>query len=72
MNNAKEIADHFINRAKLLNEFTVTTDMPEVFKFNGLVPFDLKITEDQLEAKVWAVDFEEAVQRLNDYLESCQ
>ena len=72
MNNAKEIADHFINRAKLLNEFTITTDVPASFKFNGLIPFDLKITEDQLEAKVWAVDFEEAVQRLNDFLESCQ
>lgn len=72
MSTAKEIADHFINRAKHLHEFTVTTDVPASFKFNGLIPFDMQIKEDQLEAKVWAIDFEEAVNRLNDFLESCQ
>lgn len=72
MNNAKEIADHFINRAKMLHEFTVTTNVPENFRFNGLVPFDLQIREGEISAKVWAVDFDEAAIRLNEFLETCQ
>jgi hypothetical protein len=32
----------------------------------------LNIKENVITAKVWAVDFNEAVQRLDDYLNSCQ
>lgn len=72
MSTAKDIADHFINRAKHLNEFTVTTSVPEGFRFNGLIPFDMQIKEGQIEAKVWAVDFDEAAHRLNEFLDTCQ
>jgi hypothetical protein len=72
MNTAKDIMDHFINRAKQLQEFIVCTTVPSDFRMNGVVPFDLNIQGDELEAKVWAVDFEEAVNRLDEWIESCK
>jgi hypothetical protein len=66
------MATNLINRAKHLNEFTVTTEVPEGFRFNGVVPFDMNISEETITAKVWAVDFDEAVQRLDSFLETCK
>jgi hypothetical protein len=71
MNTAKDICDHFISRAKALHEYTVTVDVPEGFKFNGLVPFDMQIKEGVINATVYAVSFEEAVQRLDEFLQNC-
>lgn len=72
MTTAKDITDHFINRAKNLHEFTVTTDVPDGFRFNGSIPFDMQIKEDQIEAKVYALDFDEAVARFDKWLETCK
>jgi hypothetical protein len=72
MSNAKDIMDHFISRAKNLQEFTVCVDVPDDFKFNGTVPFDMNIVNNEIEAKVWAVDFEEAVNRLDEWIETCK
>lgn len=72
MTTAKDITDHFINRAKHLQEFTVCVNVPHDFKFNGVVPFDMQIKDEEIEAKVWAVDFEEAVNRLDEWLETCK
>jgi hypothetical protein len=69
--NASDIATNLIFRAKNLHEFTVNTDVPENFRFNGLVPFDMSIKEGQIEAKVWAVDFDEAAERLDQFLQNC-
>ena len=69
--NATDIANNLIFRAKNLHEFTVTTDIPENFKFNGIVPFDMQIKNDQIEAKVWAIDFDEAAKRLDEFLQNC-
>lgn len=69
--NVADMATNLIFRAKNLNEFTVTTDVPENFRFNGLIPFDLSIKEGQIEAKVWAVDFNEAALRLDEFLQNC-
>lgn len=69
--NAADLANNLIFRAKNLHEFTVTTDVPENFRFNGLVPFDMQVKEGQIEAKVWAVDFDEAAQRLDQFLQNC-
>jgi hypothetical protein len=66
------MANNLIFRAKNLNEFTITTEVPDDFRFNGVIPFDMQITGSILEAKVYAVDFDEAVHRLNDFLESCK
>lgn len=69
---AKDICDQFINRAKQLQEFVVTTTVPEGFRFNGLVPFDMQIKDEEIEAKVWAISFEEAVERFDIWIETCQ
>lgn len=70
--NAADIANNLIFRAKHLNEFTVTVEVPEGFRFTGVIPFDMQITGSILEAKVWAVDFDEAVKRLDEFLQNSQ
>ena len=66
------MATNLIFRAKNLQEFTVTTELPDDFAFQGVVPFDISIKEGQIEAKVWAVGFNEAVERLNEFLQNPQ
>lgn len=68
---ASDMFHHLMFRMKHLNEFIVTTDVPDNFSFNGVVPFDMTIEENVITAKVWAVDFNEAAKRLDDYLNSC-
>ena len=70
--NSVDMANNLISRAKNLQEFVVTTDVPEDFRFNGLVPFDMEIKNGEIAAKVYAVDFDEAVHRLNNFLETCK
>lgn len=72
METAKDIMDQFISRAKNLQEFVVCTNVPHDFRFNGVVPFDINIVEGEIEAKVWAVDFAEAVDRLDAWIETCK
>jgi len=66
--NSVDMATNLIFRAKNLQEFTVTTELPDDFRFQGVIPFDMQITGSILEARVWAVDFDEAVHRLNEFL----
>ena len=66
------MANNLIFRAKNLQEFVVTTDVPEDFRFNGVVPFDIEIKENEIAAKVYAVDFNEAVTTLDKWLETCK
>jgi len=70
--NSVDMATNLIFRAKNLQEFTVTTELPDDFAFRGVVPFDMQITGTILEAKVWAVDFDEAVARLDEFLQNPQ
>jgi len=70
--NSVDMANSLINRAKHLQEFVVTTDVPEDFRFNGTIPFDMEIKDGEIAAKVYAVDFDEAVHRLNSFLETCK
>jgi hypothetical protein len=67
--NSVDMANALISRAKNLQEFTVETEVPEDFRFAGLIPFDMKIEDGMIKAKVYALDFDEAVQRLDDFLE---
>ena len=68
--NSVDMATNLIFRAKNLQEFTVTTEVPNGVRFNGVVPFDINITGTMLEARVWAMDFNEAVDRLNVFLQN--
>lgn len=70
--NSVDMANNLIFRAKNLTEFVVTTEVPEGFRFNGVVPFDMQIKEETIYAKVYAVDFNEAVARLDAFLETCK
>ena len=70
--NSVDMATNLIFRAKHLQEFTVTTELPKDFAFRGVVPFDIQITDNVLEARVWAIDFDEAVQRLDEFLQNNQ
>ena len=70
--NSVDMANNLISRAKNLQEFTVTTNVPENFRFNGTIPFDMEIKENIIYAKVWAVDFNEAVTNLDAFLEICK
>ena len=70
--NAHDMMHDLIHRAKNLTEYTITTEVPADFRFNGLIPFDMNISGGMIEAKVWGIDFDEAVHRLNDYLETCK
>ena len=70
--NSVDMATNLIFRAKNLQEFTVTTEVPDEFRFNGEIPFDMQIKDSIITAKVWAVDFDEAAKRLDDFLGTCK
>jgi hypothetical protein len=70
--NSVDMMQNLIHRAKNLQEFVVETDVLEDFRFNGTIPFDMQIKDSIISAKVIALDFNEAVAKLNDFLESCK
>jgi hypothetical protein len=70
--NSVDMANNLIFRAKHLNEYVVTTEVPENFRFNGVVPFDMSINKGQIEAKVFGIDFDEAVHTFDTWLETCK
>jgi hypothetical protein len=57
-----------IDRIKNLQEFSVTTDLPETFEFRGAVPYDTVITGDKITLKIHAVTLEEATDKAMKYL----
>ena len=66
--NSVDMANNLIFRAKNPQEFIVETDVPENFRFNGVVPFDMEIVEGVISAKVLAIDFNEAVAVFDKWL----
>ena len=70
--NSVDMMHNLINRAKNLQEFVVTVTVPEDFRFNGTVPFDMQITEGEIYAKVYGIDFNEAVNTFDKWLETCK
>jgi hypothetical protein len=70
--NSVDMANNLIFRAKNLNEFTVTTEVPDGFRFNEDIPFNMQIKDNLIYAKVWAVDFDEAAKRLDNWLGTCK
>jgi len=68
----QDMVDALIHRAKNLNEYTITTDVPENFRFNGVIPFDMSIKDGIIYAQVWALEFDEAVTTFDQYLETCR
>lgn len=70
--NSVDMMHHLLFRAKNLQEFDVTTEVPDNFRFNGIVPFDIVIKDSILYAKVWAIDFDEAAKKLDEFLNVCK
>lgn len=70
--NSADMATALIQRAKHLQEFIIETEVPDDFRFNGVIPFDMEIKDGIICAKVYGIDFDEAVYRLNEYLETCK
>jgi hypothetical protein len=70
--NSVDMANDLIFRARNLQEFVVETDTPEDFRFNGVVPFDMSITDGVISAKVLAIDFDEAVAVFDKWLGTCK
>jgi hypothetical protein len=59
-----------MKRIKTLQAFTIEREIPESFEFDGKVPYDMKIMEGIAYIKVYAVDVEEANQRVDEFLSS--
>jgi hypothetical protein len=66
--NSVDMANNLIFRAKNLQEFIVETEVPDNFRFNGVVPFDMSIDDNIISAKVLAIDFDEAVSLFDKWL----
>jgi hypothetical protein len=66
--NSADMATNLIFRAKNLQEFIIEVEVPDSFRFNGSIPFDMEIVGSIMKAKVWAIDFNEAVERFDKYL----
>jgi hypothetical protein len=63
------MATALINRAKNLQEFVVEVDVSDTpIQLNGQVPFDINIKDGILTAKVYALEFDEAVKIVADFL----
>lgn len=59
-----------MKRVKSLQVFTVERELPEDFAFSGTIPYDMKISNGTAFIKVYAVDLQEANQRVDEYLTS--
>lgn len=61
-------AKQVLNRIGKLQEFEVIVTMPEVWRFKGVVPFDMNIVGDQAFVTVLAESIEEATRRARSYI----
>jgi hypothetical protein len=66
------MAQALIHRAKNLQKYAVELELTEPLRLNGVIPFDISIKDHMLVAKVYAVDFDEAVSMVHNYLESLE
>jgi hypothetical protein len=70
--NSVDMATALINRARNLQEFAVELELTEPLKLNGVIPFDISIKDEVLTARVYAMDFNEAVNIVSTYIESLE
>ena len=59
-----------LNKIKNMKEYVVIREMPSAFVFNGTVPFNMSIRENQATFKVLAPSLEDASDRVDAYLAS--
>lgn len=70
--NSVDMMHNLIHRAKNLQEFVIITEVPDNFRFNGLIPFDMEISEGVITAKVYGIDFDEAVHTFDKWIDTCK
>ena len=59
--------DQLMNRIKNLKEFTITMEIPEDFKFNGIVPYNMTISQRTAKVTLLAIDENEANEKVFEY-----
>ena len=64
----KQQLTEIIDRIKNLQEFTITTDLPETFEFRGAVPYDTFIDGEKITLKIHALTLQEATDKAMQYL----
>jgi len=64
----KSEINNLINKIKNSQYFNVTLDLYQPIPFNGVVPFDIKIKGDIATFKVLAEDYDQAEQKVFEYL----
>jgi hypothetical protein len=57
-----------MDEIKRMSYFDVSAELPETFRFNGPVPFDLRIEDNCITAHVFAKTEDEAIVKLQEYL----
>ena len=57
-----------INRIKQLAYFEVVLELYEPIEFHGTIPFDLEISGNVITAQVLAEDYQQAEQKLIEFL----
>lgn len=59
-----------LDRVGRLEEYEVQVQMPQVWRFKGVVPFDMEIVGDQAFVTVLAESINEATVRAREYINS--
>lgn len=60
-----------INRIKFMKHYEVDVAIPEDFRFIGVVPFDMIISDNRIKAKILAISHEDALEKMERYLDDC-
>ena len=58
-----------LNKIKNLRQFDVEVDLPDGFHLNGVIPFDMTISQNKGKFKVYASTLAEAKSRVNSFIE---
>lgn len=69
---ASDTINEVIHRMKNLKEYIISVDIPDGMQLNGIIPYDVNINGNKGRFKIYALSKEEAVQRINEYLEKQQ
>jgi hypothetical protein len=64
-----ETVMQILNTIKNLRQFEVEVDLPEGFHLNGVIPFDMTISQNKGKIKVFASSLEDATTRVNNYIQ---
>lgn len=57
-----------MDRVKSLRKFTIQSEIPDNFEMRGTIPFDMKISNGIGTFTVYAASQEEAVSKVDEYL----